>query len=265
MHFDFEVLLLVITLAATVIWALDALLWRRARREASGKTPWWVEYGCAFAPILLMVLVLRSFIVEPFRIPSNSMMPTLLTGDFIMVNKFAYGVRLPVLHTKLISVGEPSRGDVAVFRYPLDPSQDYIKRVVGVPGDVVGYRGKRLTLNGRPVPQTVVGTYVGKGSSAPMNGARRVREALPGAEHKVLISRVPYDAGPGCDFLAAGPRKIPAGHYLVMGDNRDASSDSRCWGLVPEAHLVGRAFFIWFNADLAHGVFQWSRIGGSVR
>ena len=152
MHFDFEVLLLVITLAATVIWALDALLWRRARREASGKTPWWVEYGCAFAPILLMVLVLRSFIVEPFRIPSNSMMPTLLTGDFIMVNKFAYGVRLPVLHTKLISVGEPSRGDVAVFRYPLDPSQDYIKRVVGVPGDVVGYRWRRRDC--RPSPDS---------------------------------------------------------------------------------------------------------------
>ena len=265
MHFDFEVLLLAATLVAAIIWVLDMLLWRKARRAAGTVAPWWIDYGCAFAPILLLVLVLRSFIVEPFRIPSNFMMPTLLTGDFILVNKFAYGVRLPVFHTKLFSVDEPSRGDVAVFRYPVDPSQDYIKRVVGLPGDVIGYRGKRLIIDGRPVPQRPIDTYVGVGSSAPMNGALRVSEALPGAEHELLISAVPYDAGPGCHFLSEGPRTIPAGHYLVMGDNRDASSDSRCWGLVPEQNLVGRAFFIWFNADVAHGVFQWSRIGGSVR
>lgn len=264
MHWDFEAILVTVTLVGSIIWALDSLYLRKKRGAAP--EPWWVEYSRAFAPVLLIVVILRSFIVEPFRIPSGSMMPTLLTGDFILVNKFTYGIRLPVFHTKLIPISEPERGDVVVFRYPEDPTVDFIKRVVGLPGDEIGYSRKTLFINGKAQTLTSNGIYTGTGSSAEMNGVAWVKEDLSGLEHDILIAPVPYDFGPGCSFLANGPVKVPEGHYLVLGDNRDASKDSRCWGLVPEENLVGRAFMVWMHWDIAHSwsSFQWSRAGNSI-
>jgi signal peptidase I len=225
-----------------------------------------VEYARSFFPVILIVLLLRSFLVEPFRIPSGSMMPTLLVGDFILVNKFAYGLRWPVLNTKFVEVGKPERGDVVVFRFPSDPSTDYIKRVVGTPGDEIYYRNKTLYINGEPMPQTSVGTYTGVGSGRGMTGAAMALEKIDGVdgvEHRILVNPMVPDFGPGCRELLHGPRKVPDGHYFVMGDNRDNSNDSRCWGLVPEGNLVGKAFAIWMSWDgeLPGFPVDWSRLG----
>jgi signal peptidase I len=215
-----------------------------------------VEYAKSFFPVILAVLLLRSFLVEPFRIPSGSMMPTLLVGDFILVNKYAYGIRLPVLNTKVLDLGSPERGDVVVFRFPKDPQVDYIKRVVGVPGDHVAYQDKTLYVNGEKIPQIPAGSYVGTGSGLSMSGADRRREALGAVEHDILVaSRAP---GVSADVV------VPEGHYFVMGDNRDNSNDSRYWGFVPDENLVGRAFMIWMNWDSAAGGVAWNRIGDSI-
>ncbi len=277
MDFDFELLLVVAVVASGVIWLVDLLWLRAARGAAAGaeaqqiarqvegaaaaapegaREPVVVEYARAFFPVLLAVLVLRSFVVEPFRIPSGSMMPTLLTGDFILVNKFSYGIRLPVFHTKVVDTGEPARGDVAVFRFPEDPSVDYIKRVVGLPGDTVVYRGKQLFINGEPVPQKDLGPYVGSGESAYMTGARLRLEKLGEVEHKILIAHNRP--------LGNGTFIVPEGHYFVMGDNRDNSNDSRFWGFVPEENLVGRAFMIWMNWDSVDKRVGWERIGDMI-
>ncbi|MFZ5594809.1 MAG: signal peptidase I [Pseudomonadota bacterium] len=220
------------------------------------KEPVLVEYARSFFPIILIVLLLRSFLVEPFRIPSGSMMPTLLVGDFILVNKYAYGIRLPVINTKIIDVGEPRRGDIVVFRYPKDPSVDYIKRVVGVPGDRIGYYHKQIYVNGKPVEQSPVGTYTGVGAGLSMSGANVYRERLGDVQHDILIVS-------GRSSIE-GEIQVPEGQYFVMGDNRDNSNDSRFWGFVPEENLVGRAFMIWMNWDSANGGVGWSRIGSSV-
>jgi len=200
--------------------------------------------------------LLRSFLVEPFRIPSGSMMPTLLVGDFILVNKYAYGIRLPVLNRKVVDLGEPQRGDVVVFRFPKDPRVDYIKRVVGVPGDHVVYRNKTLFINGKQVPQIPQGSYIGTGSGLSMSGAELRREALGDVKHDILV--VPRVSGVETDTV------VPAGHYFVMGDNRDNSNDSRYWGFVPDENLVGRAFMIWMNWDSAASGVGWERIGDSI-
>lgn len=213
------------------------------------REPMLVEYAKAFFPVIFAVLILRSFVIEPFRIPSNSMMPTLLTGDFILVSKYSYGLRLPVLNTKILDLGEPQRGDVIVFRFPHNPAVDYIKRVVGLPGDVIGYSDKRIVLNGEPVAQLPVGRYSGEGSGRGMTGAREALENLDGVEHEILTRDEAPDLPPGCGRLALGPVEVPPGHYFVMGDNRDNSNDSRCWGFVPEDNLVGKAFAIWMHWD----------------
>jgi signal peptidase I len=218
--------------------------------------------------VILIVLLLRSFVVEPFRIPSNSMMPTLLTGDFILVNKFAYGLRLPVVNLKFIPLGEPQRGDVVVFKYPIDGKTDYIKRVIGVPGDEVFYRDKTIYLNGQPQGQMAIGRYTGVASGAVMTGAREAVENLSGVEHHTLVRQGMPDLPPGCRELAAGPIKVPPGHYFVMGDNRDNSNDSRCWGFVPEDNLVGKAFAIWMHWDGEREAFPpvaWGRLGQLIR
>jgi len=206
--------------------------------------------------VILAVLLLRSFLVEPFRIPSGSMMPTLLVGDFILVNKYAYGIRLPVLNTKVADLGSPERGDVVVFRFPKDPSIDYIKRVVGVPGDRVEYRNKTLYINGEQVAQIPAGSYIGSGSGLSMSGADVRREALGEVEHDILV--VPNMRGVPADVV------VPDDHYFVMGDNRDNSNDSRYWGFVPDENLVGKAFMIWMNWDSAAGGVAWNRIGNSI-
>lgn len=262
MRMDFALLLVALTALTGMIWLVDRLLFARRRREAGGKVPVVVDYARSFFPVILLVLVFRSFLFEPFKIPSSSMMPTLLIGDFILVNKFAYGVRLPVTNTKVISVGEPARGDVVVFRYPQDPRVDYIKRVVGLPGDTVSYRDKVLYVNGAAVPQEVVGRFTGAGRGADMTGTEERRERLAADHpHHVLIRPAPMYQQPG-----EARWEVPAGHYFVMGDNRDNSMDSRSWGFVPEANLVGRASVIWWSWDTQKdGIIDFRRLGNVIR
>ena len=250
---SFALFLLLLLVLTGAVWALD-LAWLRQGRAGSAKQPWWVEYSISFFPVILIVFVLRSFLVEPFKIPSGSMIPTLLIGDFILVNKYAYGIRVPVLNRKLLEVGRPQRGDVMVFRYPEDPGLDYIKRVVGLPGDRIEYRGKRLTINGAPVPVRQIDDYLSKER---MQFARRFVENLGTAEHEILVEddapafvpqvrAFPFSAN--CHYNMNGLAcTVPPGHYFMMGDNRDNSSDSRVWGFVPDENIVGRAFFIWLN------------------
>lgn len=284
MNFDFPAILVLGSVATGGIWLIDALVFAPRRRRLASETaaadgagsseavarafrePVIVEYARSFFPVIFIVLLLRSFLVEPFRIPSNSMMPTLLTGDFILVNKFAYGLRLPVLNEKFLDIGEPQHGDVVVFKYPLDDRTDYIKRVIGVPGDEVWYRDKTVFLNGEPVAQLPVGEFEGVGAGAGMSGARESLENLAEVEHRILVRSNAPDLPPGCRVLAYGPVQIPPGQYFVMGDNRDNSNDSRCWGFVPERNLVGKAFAIWMNWDGARDGFpiDWSRLGNVI-
>ncbi|TXH73601.1 MAG: signal peptidase I, partial [Lysobacteraceae bacterium] len=208
-----------------------------------------------------------SFIAEPFRIPSSSMMPSLLIGDFILVNKFAYGLRMPITNEKFLEVGVPARGDVVVFRYPgrdlSDPNRgvDYIKRVIGMPGDTVSYRENALSVNGEPVVYEPIGEYVGTGPGVEMSGASELLEKLPGRPHPVLeITNIPHiDQG-------EGEWTVPPGHYLVMGDNRDRSDDGRFWGMLPEHQLRGKAFLIWLNCKglFCKDSFDSSRIGNDI-
>ncbi len=279
MHFDFPTFLVLATVVTGVIWLIDAMAFAPKRKRLAAETaggtvtagtiykePILVEYARSFFPVILAVLVLRSFLVEPFRIPSGSMMPTLLVGDFILVNKFAYGIRLPVLNKKVVDVGDPQRGDVMVFRYPLDPTVDYIKRVAGVPGDRIDYRGKTLYVNGKPLKQTPIGVYTGVGSGARETGSFRAVEEVDGLEHEILTHPLAPDFGPSCRVLANGPIVVPEGHYFMVGDNRDNSNDSRCWGLVPDANLVGKAFAIWMHWDGARSGFPvaFDRLGSVV-
>lgn len=262
---DFALLLVIATVVSGVIWLIDILILKKARLERAAQAkgsgaivsePIIVEYARSFFPILLLVLVLRSFLFEPFRIPSGSMMPTLLEGDFIFVNKFAYGLRLPVINTKIVEIGEPERGDVVVFRLPADPRVNYIKRVVGLPGDTVTYdqREKRLNINGEAVPLELLGPY--EGDPVLQLG----EEVLGGKEHELLHMRSRISPG--------GTYVVPEGHYFVMGDNRDNSQDSRFEGVryIPEDRMVGRAVRIWMNWRWpSEGGPQWSRIGTGIR
>jgi signal peptidase I len=252
---SFALFLLTLLVVTGAVWALEAA-WLRRRRAAGAKQPWWVEYSVSFFPVILIVFVLRSFLVEPFKIPSSSMVPTLLVGDFILVNKFTYGIRLPVANVKVVELGRPQRGDVMVFRYPEDPSLDYIKRVVGLPGDRLEYRNKRLSINGSPVPVRQIDDYLSKER---MQFSRRFVETLNGHDHQILLEEdAPAFVSPSRSFPQAGNCNynmsglactVPPGHYFVMGDNRDNSSDSRVWGFVPDENIVGRAFFIWLNLN----------------
>ncbi|PRX30284.1 signal peptidase I [Paraburkholderia sp. BL18I3N2] len=227
----------------------------RARlRDDKLRQPWWLEYSASFFPVILVVFVVRSFVVEPFKIPSGSMVPTLLVGDFILVNKFDYGIRLPITNTK-ITQGRPlQRGDVVVFRYPKDESVDYIKRVIGLPGDTVAYQDKQLTINGKPVPETPLPDYL---DDERMGYAKQFEEDLDGRKNAILnnpavppfiVGAEDYPYRDNCTYNARGVIcKVPPGNYFMMGDNRDNSADSRYWGFAPDKNIVGRAFFIWMN------------------
>jgi signal peptidase I len=217
--------------------------------------PWWLDWTAGLFPVILIVFLLRSFLFEPFKIPSGSMVPTLLVGDLILVNKFHYGVRLPVLNKKIIANHDPKRGDVMVFRYPVDPRVDYIKRVVGIPGDEVAYLNQKLSINGQPVPTEALGEFYDEDS---MRYVPMFSERLGSVEHRILVDprRPAFFGGDqksfpmheNCRYSPEGVVcKVPPGHYFMMGDNRDNSQDSRFWGFVPDENIVGRAFFVWMN------------------
>ncbi len=216
--------------------------------------PWWLDWTAGLFPVIIAVFFLRSFLFEPFKIPSGSMIPTLLVGDLILVNKFTYGLRLPVINTKITEGNKPQRGDVMVFRYPPKPSLDYIKRVVGVPGDTVAYLNKRLTINGQAVATTTVPEFFDEDA---MRYFKQFEETLGNKKHRLLNDDdrpafVPgadnFAGRAGCSYTVEGVTcKVPEGHYFMMGDNRDNSLDSRYWGFVPERNIVGKAFFVWMN------------------
>lgn len=256
---DFSVWLFGAAVVTGVITLWD-VLWGRKGREAKGRQhePVLVAYGKAFFPVILIVFCLRSFLVEPFRIPSGSMLPTLNIGDFILVNKFDYGLRLPILNKKLVELDSPQRGEVMVFRFPQDPSVHFIKRIVGLPGDEILIRNKRLIINGEPVPLIPDGRYTYEAKSKNGKETDRFLEMLGEHEHDVVMD---------LSSRAVNQRiVVPEGNYFLMGDNRDHSNDGRYWGFVPDENVVGRAFFIWFSWDsLNGGGVNWSRIGQSIR
>jgi signal peptidase I len=291
---DFSVVLLSITVITGIIWALDAF-WLRGRRrryaELAGRDfstipePATLDYARSFFPVALIVLVLRSFIFEPFRIPSDSMMPTLLDGDLIVVNKYAYGLRLPVINRKVVDVASPQRGDIVVFRFPLDPTINYIKRLVGLPGDRIEIRDDRLYINGTAVPTEILGSY----NDGCYTNMQLLQERIGPRAHQVLscptFASRPMERLESCNrsemtgFVcldrpefygllgesAIFSREVPAGMYLMIGDNRDNSADGREWGFVPESYLVGKASRIWFNWDWHRsGGPLWSRIGQRI-
>jgi signal peptidase I len=254
--FNFAVILLLLLLLTGAMWLIDHY-WLRKRRPAGAAEPWWVEYPKSFFPVILIVFLLRSFLVEPFKIPSGSMLPTLLVGDFILVNKFTYGIRLPIINVKVVELNGPTRGDVMVFRYPENPSVDYIKRVIGVPGDKISYRNKQLWINGEEVKARSNGRYIDEANSVL---AERLTETIGERGHQILIqTEIPsvhlsgvrlFPFRENCAYNESGfSCTVPPGHYFLMGDNRDSSSDSRYWGFVPESHIVGKAFLIWWNFD----------------
>ncbi len=251
MSFNLALILTLLTVVSGVVVLLDRLVWKtKASPSRPGSRPLetLVEYSRSFFPVLLFVLVIRSFVFEPFRIPSGSMMPTLLKGDFIFVQKFAYGLKLPVTETKIIETGEPERGDVVVFRLPSEPSINYIKRVIGLPGDEIVLEDQRLTINGELMPLVIADDF--------SRTHPRFIETLDEREHSVYILSFDYTT-------KAGRYTVPEGHYFVMGDNRDRSNDSRAIGPIPETHLVGEAVRIWMHMD-GFSMPHWDRIGMKI-
>jgi len=287
---NFALILFVLMVVTGIIWVLDVFVLSKQRRAAADRAlaeydartakltadgirldtqqnarekleaehlrqPTWIEYSGSFFPVIALVFVLRSFLFEPFKIPSSSMVPTLLVGDLILVNKFTYGIRLPIVNQKIIQINDPQRGDVMVFKYPMDMSQDYIKRVVGVPGDKITYEGKKLTVNGKPVSYAAQDDYLDDES---LVYKKQFKENLTGVEHRILNDdRAPtlnlgdvreFPNKQACTYTSEGfTCTVPAGNYFMMGDNRDNSADSRYWGFVPDKNIVGKAVAVWMN------------------
>lgn len=283
MNFDFPLIMFIAIVITGVIWGLDRAFGVPARKrkaealKGSGgsadavkkiyKEPVFVEYARAFFPVILIVFLLRSFLVEPFRIPSGSMLPGLLPGDFILVNKFAYGMRLPIINTKVVGIGEIERGDVVVFRYPRQPSINYIKRLIGLPGDKIVYKNKQLFINDVSVDLTSKGEYNFKETLGGISTYKQFLENLAGIEHDIIHTIMENNSADDNQVLEI---TVPEGQYFVMGDNRDRSNDSRYWGFVPDNNLVGRAIYIWFSWDMAAiedwfpARIRWHRLGKTI-
>ena len=264
MNFNFELILFYATLITGVICLLDIIFLAKRRKPAfaSGKSevklPIIIDYARSFFPVLLLVFLLRSFLFEPFRIPSGSLDPTLLMGDFILVNKYDYGVRLPVIH-KIVKTGnEPQRGDIIVFRYPPNPSVDYIKRVIGVPGDKISYIDKELYINGNKIPQTFLASISTTDETNEAVTVEEKEEDLMGVKHRIYLdpSRRSQDYK---DY------EVPKGMYFVMGDNRDDSADSRYWGFVDNKNIIGKAVVVWMSWDGMQKGVRWHRLGKSIQ
>lgn len=249
---NFALLLVVLSFVSGVIYLLDILIFSK-RRQANQKPGRIIEYARSFFPIFFAVLLLRSFLVEPFRIPSGSLEPTLLVGDFVAVNKFSYGIRIPVLEKKIIPLSSPKNGDVAVFRWPPNPGYDYIKRVIGIPGDHVSYKNKILTINDKVMNQQFIKYTIDESSGHPV---ALYRENLNGVEHDIYIRP---DA-PAVDFDLV----VPKGQYFMMGDNRDDSADSRFWGFTSDKYLRGKAFLVWMSWNGKTDSVRWSKIGRMI-
>lgn len=278
---NFSLILFVLVVFTGLFYLVDVLFFRPERKRSSAKAvlaanqsgtltnkelrkirqetlrpPLWLEYTGSFFPVILFVFVLRSFVVEPFKIPSGSMIPTLLIGDLILVNKYAYGIRLPVINKKIIEVSDPEKGDVMVFRYPVDPTLDYIKRVVAVGGDTVEYRNKQLIINGEVQNLTPLDKYYDPNT---FEYSRQFEETLAGRKHRILndedapdyvIGHTNFPGSENCKYSISGFKcVVPKNHYFMMGDNRDNSSDSRVWGFVSNEQIVGKAFMVWMNFD----------------
>ena len=254
---DFSLILFLLSLVTGSVWLLDKFV-LKAKRADGATEPWLVEYAKSFFPVIITVFFIRSFLVEPFKIPSGSMIPTLQVGDFILVNKFTYGLRLPVINQKIVQLNNPQRGDVMVFHYPENPSLDYIKRVVGLPGDTVEYNHKKLTINGVAQPQIPEGDYNYTEQDLNFVHTEKNQETLGERKHDLLInpekptlylgSVSEFPGRENCTYDDELVRcKVPAGNYFMMGDNRDNSRDSRYWGFVPDNQIVGKAFFVWMN------------------
>jgi signal peptidase I len=257
MVIDFPFILTSVVLLCGLIALLDLLFWRRKRKMEQRAEPIIVEYARSFFPVLLIVLLIRSFLVQPFRVPTGSLEPTVQPGDLIVVNQFAYGLRLPVLNTKIVAVGEPKVGDIALFRLPLNPAVVYVKRVVGTPGDHIVYKNKMLAINGKTMKQEPFGS----GEAIEYSTGQPVElklEHLTNVDHRIYIR--PY-ANLDEDFDIV----VPEGHYFMMGDNRDNSGDSREWGFVPEKNLIGKAFGVWMSWDSKKFRVRWDRIGSIIK
>jgi signal peptidase I len=271
MNINFELILVLIVLFTGVICLVDVSYFARKRHHAETQlttTPditqrsqlekqatmsKLVEYSRAFFPVLFLVLLIRSFLVEPFRIPSGSLEPTLIPGDFVLTSKFAYGLRLPVLHNKIYNIGEPKAGQIFVFRSPPNPQIDFIKRVIGVPGDKVSYIDKVLYINGVMQPQTDLGPVQYTDDQGNPHTVELKSEVINGIKHKIYV----LNDHPAEDFTLV----VPPGNYFAMGDNRDFSWDSRYWGFVPEKNLIGKAIFVWLSWDKDKYKIRWDRVG----
>ncbi|MCP3680635.1 MAG: signal peptidase I [Gammaproteobacteria bacterium] len=261
MNINFALIIVILTVLSGVIALADYLFWQRKREARSAKMPWWIDYSRAFFPVFLAVLIIRSFIFQFYYVPSGSLMPTVLPGDLVFVTQYSYGLRLPLTKTKILSIGEPKRGDIALF-YPPDPKVTYIKRIVGVPGDHIIYKNRTLSINDKIATQKVVGemTYHSLPPEAQRTfAAQIVEEDLAGVQHKILLEKDRSSDSVVYDFV------VPPGYYFAMGDNRDDSGDSRYWGLVPERDLIGQAWWVVIGWDLHHHHhIRWSRIGTRI-
>lgn len=259
--FGFAFFLTLCTALTGLLSLLDRCWLARRRQHNNGAdtpTPWVFEAAHSLFPMLLIVWLIRSFLVQPYRVPSGSLEPTVLPGDFIVVNQFAYGFHFPIKNIRLVKLGSPQRGDIALFHWPEDPSVVFVKRVVGLPGDHIAYRHKQLFINGKPADQVLVGPDQNVIPDQKPEPVLKKIEHLFNVTHSIFVK-------PKQQYSVEGTWNVPAGHYFMMGDNRDDSNDSRYWGFVPESHLIGKAMRIWMSWDGNHTRVRWQRIGKAVK